>query len=61
MKILSVSDVITNSSSEVFIIHGKPEFQEEINEKIPEFLRQLCTIFDINADDIMEFAPSTEE
>ena len=58
MKILSISDVITNSSSEVFIIHAKPEFQEEINEKIPEFLRQLCAVFDINADDIMEFETS---
>lgn len=60
MKILSISDVITNSSSEVFIIHAKPKFQEEINEEIPEFLKQLCELFEEDIDDMMEFDVSDE-
>lgn len=55
MKIISVSNVITNSSSEVFIIHAKPEFQKEINEEIPEFLKQLCNLFEEDIEDMMEF------
>lgn len=50
MKILSVSDVITNSSSEVFIIHAKPEFQDEINQEIPEFLKSICDLFKEDID-----------
>ena len=60
MKIISISDVITNSSSEVFIIHGKPEFQEELNEEIPEVLGKLCELFGENVNDIMEFSVSDE-
>ena len=60
MKIISISDVITNSSSEVFIIHAKPEFQEEINKEIPEFLNQLCELVGENIDEIMEFDISDE-
>ena len=60
MKILSVSDVITNSSSEVFVLHAKPEFQEEINEEIPEFLKQLCELFEEDIDDMMGFEVSDE-
>ena len=60
MKILSISDVITNSSSEVFVLHAKPEFQEEINEEIPEFLKQLCELFEEDIDDMMEFKVSDE-
>lgn len=55
MKIISISDVITNSSSEVFVIHAKPEFQKEINEEIPELLTQVCNIFDLDINDTMEF------
>jgi len=60
MKIISISDVITNSSSEVFIIHSKPEFQDEINEEIPELLNRICDVTDLNIDDIMEFDISDE-
>ena len=60
MKVISISDVITNSSSEVFIIHGKPEFQEELNEEIPEFLEKLCELFGEDINDIMEFDVSDE-
>ncbi len=60
MKIISISDVITNSSSEVFVIHSKPEFQEEINEEIPEFLKNICEVAELNIDEIMEFDVSDE-
>lgn len=53
MKILSISDVITNSSSEVFIIHAKPEFQDEINQEIPEFLKEVCDIFEEDIEDML--------
>lgn len=53
MKILSISDVITNSSSEVFIIHAKPEFQDEINQEIPEFLKEVCDLFDEDIEDML--------
>lgn len=60
MKIISISDVITNSSSEVFVIHSKPEFQEEINEEIPEFLKNICEIAELDIDEVMEFDVSDE-
>ena len=60
MKILSISDVITNSSSEVFIVHSKPEFQDEINQTIPEFLREICDLFEEDIDDMMYFSVSGE-
>lgn len=55
MKILSISDVITNSSSEVFIIHSKPEFQDEINKEIPKFLEKLCKVVGEDLHTIMTF------
>lgn len=58
MKILSISDVITNSSSEVFIVHGKPEFQDELNEEIPELLKMLCESIGLDIDDMMYFKVS---
>lgn len=54
-KILSISDVITNSSSEVFIIHAKPEFQDEINKEVPEIIKNLCEILELNINEILEF------
>ena len=55
MKIISFSDVITNSSSEVFVIHSKPEFQDEINESIPQLLINLCDLTSLDIDEVMEF------
>lgn len=60
MKIISISDVITNSSSEVFVIHSKPEFQEEINGEIPEFLKNICEVVGLNIDKTMKFDISDE-
>lgn len=52
MKILSVSDVITNSSSEVFIIHSKPEVDNsEIYEEIKELLDSICELTGIDPSD----------
>ena len=55
MKILNYSDVITNSSSEVFIIHAKPEFQDEINKEVPEIIRSLCEALELDINEILEF------
>ena len=55
MKVLSISDVITNSSSEVFVIHSKPEFQDEINREIPELLTSICELVGLDIDEVMEF------
>lgn len=60
MKILSISDVITNSSSEVFVIHSKPEFQEQINEEIPELLKEMCDLVGLDIYDIMSFEVAEE-
>lgn len=60
MKILSISDVITNSSSEVFIVHAKPEFQDRINEEVPELLAKLCSVLELDIDDILTTRISTE-
>ena len=46
--IQSISDIITNSSSEVFIIDS------DNNEKIKSFLEDLCEHFGYNLSDIME-------
>ena len=61
MKILSYSDVITNSSSEVFVIHAKPEFQDEVNDEIPEFLTEICKTLGYDVSDIMQFHISPEK
>lgn len=60
MKVISISDVITNSSSEVFIIHAKPEFQDEINQEVPDFLVELCNLCGEDIEDMMEFSVSDE-
>ena len=53
MKILSVSDVITNSSSEVFIVHSKPEFQDSINEEVPELLKKICEAVEEDIEEML--------
>lgn len=45
MKVLSYSDVITNSSSEVFVLHPKPEVdRDEFKCEIEVLLESLCRI-----------------
>lgn len=48
-KIQSISDIITNSSSEVFIIDS------DQHDKIITFIKDVCDICGWNADNIMEF------
>ena len=48
-KIQSISDIITNSSSEVFIIDSKQ------HDKITTFLKDVCDLFGWNVYDLMEF------
>lgn len=61
INILSISDVITNSSSEVFIIHGKPEYQNELNTEIPGLLDQICELLDYNPKELFEVYVANEE
>lgn len=45
MRIISFSDVITNSSSEVFVLHPKPEVnKEDLLYEIEEMLNTLCEL-----------------
>lgn len=60
IKILSISDVITNSSSEVFIVHAKPEYQDEINSEIPELIENLCNALELNMNNMLEFDISND-
>lgn len=53
MKVLSYSDVITNSSSEVFVLHPKPEVnRDEFLCEIEELLNTLCEITGEDPDDL---------
>lgn len=49
IKIQSISDIITNSSSEVFIIDS------DQNDKIITFIKDVCDICGWNANGIMTF------
>ena len=54
-KIQSISDIITNSSSEVFIIDTKQ------HDKIAEFLKDLCDVCGFDFYNIMEFISTTKD
>lgn len=54
-KIQSVSDIITNSSSEVFIIDSKN------HDKITTFLKDVCDLFGWDVYDLMEFDSVTRD
>lgn len=54
MKIQSFSDIITNSSSELFIIRNP----KEEGEKITEFLQGIYELLGRNIDDDMEISPA---
>ena len=60
IKILSISDVITNSSSEVFVIHAKPGCQETANDIIQELLKNICELTQEDIYDIMRFEIADE-
>lgn len=53
MNILSFSDVITNSSSEVFVLHPKPEVNKsEFECEIEVLLESLCRLAGKDPDDM---------
>lgn len=54
MKIQSFSDVITNSSSELFIIRNP----KEKGDKITEFLQGVYELLERDIDDDMEIGPA---
>ena len=53
--IQSISDIITNSSSEVFIIDTHE------HEKIKEFLADVCEVFGWDVNDLMIFESAEED
>lgn len=53
MKIQSFSDLITNSSSEVFIIRGKNK------QKVSDFLHELYELLDRDIDEDMYFVSAS--
>lgn len=48
-KIQSMSDIITNSSSEVFIV------STDNHEKVINFINDVCEVCGLNTDDLMHF------
>lgn len=53
MNILSFSDVITNSSSEVFVLHPRPEIdRDRFLDEITELLNTLCELTGEDPDDM---------
>lgn len=53
--IQSFSDIITNSSSEVFVIESKE------HEKIKTFLADVCEVFGWDVNDLMTFESVMED
>lgn len=54
-KIQSFSDIITNSSSEVFVIESSD------HEKIKTFLANVCEVFGWDVNDLMHFESVEED
>ena len=53
--IQSISDIITNSSSEVFIIDSNR------HQLVSQFLKEICEIFGYDINRIMEFESATKD
>ena len=53
--IQSISDIITNSSSEVFVISTNK------HAEVASFIKDICDIFGVDMDDIMEFESATKD
>lgn len=54
IKIQSISDIITNSSSEVFVIETNK------HAEVAKFIEDVCNIFGVNMHSIMEFDSATK-
>lgn len=52
--IQSISDIITNSSSEVFVISTNK------HAEVASFIKDICNVFGVDMDDIMEFESATK-
>lgn len=52
--IQSISDIITNSSSEVFVI------STDKHAEVAKFIKDICNVFGVDMDAIMEFKSATE-
>ena len=55
IKIQSMSDIITNSSSEVFIIDA------ENHDTLIEFISDVCNIFGWDVNDLMTFESPAQD
>lgn len=53
INIQSISDIITNSSSEVFVI------TTDKHAEVAKFIKDVCEVFGVDMDEIMEFESST--
>lgn len=53
--IQSISDIITNSSSEVFILDTKD------HAGIAKFLKEVCELLDLNIGDLVDFESVTKD
>lgn len=53
IKIQSISDIITNSSSEVFVVTTNK------HAEVAAFIKEICKVFGVDMDRIMEFDSST--
>lgn len=53
--IQSISDIITNSSSEVFIIDSNR------HQLVSQFLKEICEVFGYDINRIMEFESATKD
>lgn len=52
-KIQSISDIITNSSSEVFVI------TTDKHAEVAKFIKDICDVFGVDMDEILEFDSAT--
>lgn len=55
IKIQSISDIITNSSSEVFIIDA------DNHDKLIEFISDICNVFGLDVNDLMTFESPAQD
>lgn len=54
-KIQSISDIITNSSSEVFIVDA------DNHDKLIEFISDICNVFGWDVNDLMTFEAPAQD
>ena len=55
IKIQSISDIITNSSTEVFVISTNK------HAEVAKFIKDICDVFGVDMNEIMEFESITAD